>query len=280
MSVCLCVFSLKGGMNLKKDISVDMMKRLDRLSGKFDRKQIFRDFLYLTAYQISNRTDPVHLNKRLKSADELWKKYTKQERVLFSEMLELLLAEISQNSRKGQLEDILGGIFEQLGSSRNLGQDFTPSSICRLMAGLVGLPTEEKIITLNEPSCGSGSMVLAYAELMQSQGRNYCSDLVVLAQDLDIYCVLMTYIQLSLYGIPAVVLHGNTITVEEFDRWYTPVYILDRWVWRMPLGMTDKRSLDDEKLKIFQEPMYGLIRYPEWMSIRKTNAEEACYDAV
>ena len=269
MSVCLCVFSLKGGMNLKKDVSAEMMRRLDRLSGKFDRKQIFRDFLYLTAYQISNRTDPVHLNRRLKSADELWKKYTKQERVLFSEMLELLLAGISQNSRKGQLEDILGGIFEQLGSSRNLGQDFTPPSICRLMAGLVGLPTEEKIITLSEPACGSGSMILAYAELMQSQGRNYCSDLVVLAQDLDIYCVLMTYIQLSLYGIPAVVLHGNTITVEEFDRWYTLVYILDRWVWRMPLGMTDKRSPDDEKLKIFQEPMYGWIRYPELMNAQK-----------
>lgn len=273
-------FWLKGEMSLKKDISVEMMKRLDRLSGWFGRKQIFRDFLYLTAYQISNRTDPVHLSKRLRSAGEIRKQYTKQELGLFSEMQELLLAGISRNSCKGQLEDILGNIFEQLGSSKALGQDFTPPSICRLMAGLIGAPTEKKIITLNEPSCGSGSMILAYAELMQSHGRNYCSELVVLAQDIDIQCVLMTYIQLSLYGVPAVVLHGNTITVEEFDRWYTPVYIWDRWVWRKPLGMTNKRSLDDEKLKVCQEPMYGLIRYPDWMSVRKVNAKEACCDAV
>lgn len=148
------------------------------------------------------------------------------------------------------------------------------------MAGLTGVPAEEKVVTLNEPSCGSGSMILAYAEMMQKHGRNYCSELVVLAQDLDIHCVLMTYIQLSLYGIPAVVLHGNTITTEEFDRWYTPIYILDRWVWRKPLGMTGKRSLDDEKLKVCQEPMYGLIRYPEWISVHKANVEEACSDAV
>jgi len=101
-----------------------------------------------------------------------------------------------------------------------------------------------------------------------------------LGEDLDIHCVLMAYIQLSLYGIPAVVLHGNTITTEEFDRWYTPIYILDRWVWRKPLGMTGKRSLDDEKLKVCQEPMYGLIRYPEWISVHKANVEEACCNAV
>ena len=44
--------------------------------------------------------------------------------------------------------------------------------------------------------------------------------------------------------------------------------------------MTNKRSLDDEKLKVCQEPMYGLIRYQEWMSVRKANAKEACCDAV
>ena len=268
-------------MSLKKDIPAEIMKQMERLSGRFNRRQIFRDFLYLTAYQISNRTDPVHLEKRLKLAREVWKNYSSQAIALFSSILELFLDGISQNSDMGQLEDILGPVFERLGSgSRALGQDFTPASVCRLMARLTGVPAEEKVVTLNEPSCGSGSMILAYAEMMQKHGRNYCSELVVLAQDLDIHCVLMAYIQLSLYGIPAVVLHGNTITTEEFDRWYTPIYILDRWVWRKPLGMTGKRSLDDEKLKVCQEPMYGLIRYPEWISVHKANVEEACCNAV
>ncbi len=32
----------------------------------------------------------------------------------------------------------------------------------------------------------------------------------------------MTYIQLSLYGIPAVVIHGNTLTQEAWSEWFTP----------------------------------------------------------
>ena len=42
----------------------------------------------------------------------------------------------------------------------------------------------------------------------------------------------MCYLQLALYGIPAVVVHGNSLTLEEWSRWYTPVYILEGWGWR------------------------------------------------
>ena len=43
------------------------------------------------------------------------------------------------------------------------------------------------------------------------------------AQDIDIRCVWMAYIQLSLYGIPAVVIHGDTLAMKEWSRWYTPL---------------------------------------------------------
>jgi len=39
----------------------------------------------------------------------------------------------------------------------------------------------------------------------------------------------MAYVQLSLYGIPAVVIHGNTLTLDEWSHWYTPLYILHGW---------------------------------------------------
>jgi len=32
----------------------------------------------------------------------------------------------------------------------------------------------------------------------------------------------MAYIQLSLYGNPAVIIHGNALTVEEWSHWFTP----------------------------------------------------------
>ena len=58
---------------------------------------------------------------------------------------------------------------------------------------------------------------------------NYCAQLVVTATDIDLKCVYMCYLQLALYGIPAVVIHGNTITVEEWSYWFTPVYVIHGW---------------------------------------------------
>jgi hypothetical protein len=39
----------------------------------------------------------------------------------------------------------------------------------------------------------------------------------------------MTYIQLSLYGIPAIVRHGNSLTMQSWSQWLTPVYIMGGW---------------------------------------------------
>lgn len=61
---------------------------------------------------------------------------------------------------------------------------------------------------------------------------NYCTQLVITATDIDLKCVHMCYLQLSLYGIPAVVIHGNTLTLEEWSHWFTPIYVLHGWRWR------------------------------------------------
>lgn len=87
--------------------------------------------------------------------------------------------------------------------------------------------------------------------------------MVVTATDVDIKCVWMTYLQLSLYGIPAVVIHGNSLSMQEHSRWYTPVYILDGWVWRQTCGNDDKRYPEDEAFKRAADPMYAAIRDAE-----------------
>ena len=79
-------------------------------------------------------------------------------------------------------------------------------------------------ITINEPSCGSGTMVIAAAWAMQQRNMEYQRNALFIAQDIDIRCVWMAYIQFCLYRIPAVVIHGNTLTCEEWSRWYTPYF--------------------------------------------------------
>lgn len=83
----------------------------------------------------------------------------------------------------------------------------------------------------------------------------------VCAVDIDIRCAMMTYIQLSYLGIPAVVIHGDTLSAKEFTRFYTPVYILNNWIWREQMSITDTTCLDDEKLKCMLEPVCAVMKY-------------------
>ena len=57
---------------------------------------------------------------------------------------------------------------------------------------------------------------------LKDDGINYQNSVYVEAWDLDMVCALMAYIQFSLYGIPAIVVHGNSITQECYSEWYTP----------------------------------------------------------
>ena len=86
---------------------------------------------------------------------------------------------------------------------------------------------QQKYLTICEPCIGSGAMVLGLANDLARKNINYCQRMVVTGTDIDLKCVHMAYLQLSLYGIPAVIIHGNTLTCEEWSRWYTPVYIAE-----------------------------------------------------
>jgi hypothetical protein len=53
------------------------------------------------------------------------------------------------------------------------------------------------------------------------------------AQDIDAKAARMTYVQLALLGVPAVVVTGNTLTLEERERWYTPAHVMFGWSQRL-----------------------------------------------
>ena len=48
----------------------------------------------------------------------------------------------------------------------------------------------------------------------------------MLGEYIDIRCVHMTYLQLSLAGVPAIVKHTNSLTRETWDIWKTPAFIM------------------------------------------------------
>jgi len=144
-----------------------------------------------------------------------------------------LVLELEKRATTTGPEDVLGSLYFELGLSSKLqAQVFTPQPVSDFMAqitiGQESIP-ECGYITVVEPTCGSGVMVTSVCKTMLDNGLNYNKQLLVTATDIDIMCVHMTYLQLSLYGVPAVVIHGNTLTQEEWSRWYTPLYTLQGW---------------------------------------------------
>jgi len=102
--------------------------------------------------------------------------------------------------------DVLGPLYMAIASkckSQALGQYFTPGAVTKLMAMMtVGRlpPVKEKpIITIGEPSAGSGAMLLATCGyILEQEKRAGLRRLELTAIDLDPLCCSMTSAQLLL----------------------------------------------------------------------------------
>lgn len=232
--------------------------------GRISERDVFRDFIALVALQISALTDPVH-PKRAKHLEKLLENYEEAEQDAFFHTFQELARTIAQNAEAGIYQDLFSVPYmEYCSVKHSLKQDFSPSGVGNLIGQLVfeGHPElpPEGYMTLNDATCGSGTLLLEAVGRFAAKGFNPSEQLVIQASDVDAYCVQMTYIQLSLYGVPAVVIHGEVIAMEEYERWYTPVYLWDKWVWRAPMSFGTVRNRSDEALKMLDEPMYALCR--------------------
>lgn len=216
------------------DHKKNMVKLFEKLAYRYSTWEVFSDFLEMAAITLSNSVNFKGWKERETKYLSIISKYTKEEASIFPELFgELTMAlEIPG--------DYLGEVFMELGlSNKWKGQFFTPYNLCLLMAQL---SLDEKIeteinskgfITVNEPTCGGGAMIIALAQVIKEKGFNPQKQLKVIAQDLDIKAIHMTYIQLSLLGIPAQVIHANTLSMEVFEVWETPFYKLGSWQYKM-----------------------------------------------
>lgn len=174
--------------------------------------------------------------------------------------------------------DILGAVFgamELHNASR--GQFFTPMHVCQLMAGLQMADGHHQqaidskgYITVMEPACGSGAMVIAMALTMQEQGYSYQRQLHVTATDIDARAAHMAYVQFSLLHIPAVVVVGNSLTVEAREVWHTPAHILGGWHHRLAKDQDEQEQSSGSvrpESKPHPEPEQEPVKIPlPWQS--------------
>ena len=195
-----------------------------------DKWQVFCDFVELAAIAISNQYDFIHHDEREERYLNLAGTYTRPEMDRFCSMFSCVFT--SSRLTEDDPKDFLGEIYHELElHNKWKGQFFTPMPLCSLMAEFQMEDAEKTLnektyLTINDPCSGSGALLLGYAAALKRHKIDYQTKMLAVATDIDLKCVHMAYIQLSLYGIPAVVIHGNTLTVEEWAHWFTPAMCL------------------------------------------------------
>ena len=218
---------------------------LKSLGTKHSIWNVFEDWLKVCSISISNAVDWNQANEREEQYLETINKYTPEEQKILTKTFAELVNALQKEAETGGPCDLLGKVFHALElHNKYHGQFFTPFHICEFMGqvalgdgGEAGNVASEALhkkgyLSVCEPCVGSGGMVLGFAKAMQQNHMNYCNQMVAYCCDIDIKCVHMAYLQLSLYGIPAVIIHGNSLTNEEWSRWYTPVYMINGWPMR------------------------------------------------
>jgi len=209
-----------------------IIKEFENLGRHKDLWEIFKDFLQMAAIAISNVTDKGQKQGREKDYLETAKKYTKEELLKFSEILALVTEEMDKEPR-----DILGEVFMQLElGNKWKGQFFTPIHLAKLMSDITFDDVEiEKhgYLTVTDEAVGGGVTMVALVKTMLNKGYNPQKQLVIECGDLDIKSVYMTYIQLSLLGIPARVKEQDALTQDLKSVWYTPMFKWGGWQWKL-----------------------------------------------
>lgn len=212
-----------------------IIKSIASLSGKYTPYQVFTDWITLTALAIQNSCDIVK-GEMYQDREELYcnisQKYTADELKTMADMTGALTIEL-----ENRFGDILGDIYMRSGcGSKYTGQFFTPYHLSYLTAKLTyenqfSHLDENDVVEVNEPSTGGGGMMIALAQIMKECGMNYQKRLHVVAQDLDWNGVYMTYIQLSLLGVKAIIVQGDTLC-EPYHKGYD-----ERRIFRTPAEM-------------------------------------------
>ncbi len=219
----------------------DFRKILERISHRHDTRHVFDAFTRFAACALSAQTRETEYLEEAK-------RWEKQELELFAEAFAVLVLEMESKP----FEDIIGGYYMEFAISQKgqqwNGEFHTPKPICDLMARITlgnteSFPTEGPI-TVCEPACGAGAMILSLAEVCLPDVRRR---LRVMAIDINRTACDMAFINTTLWGIPTRVIHGNALSMECWAAWSNIHYIIP-W---LPLAL---RILTPEAMEQGEPP--------------------------
>ncbi len=191
----------------------DFRKILERIFHRHDTRHVFDAFTRFAACALSAQTREAEYLEEAKG-------WEKQDLDLIAEAFAALILEMEAKP----FEDLIGGYYMEFALShkgqRWNGEFHTPKHICDLMARIAfgnieSFPAEGPI-TVCEPACGAGAMILSLAQICPPQVRRR---LRVTAIDINRTACDMAFINTTLWGIPTRVIHGNALSMECWAAW-------------------------------------------------------------
>ena len=172
---------------------------------------VFSDFCRIVACCLAMQTREDEYLERIKG-------YAKDE----LDQLARAMASLINEMEDKPFEDVLGVYYTEAiagAGQQARGELYTPPSVSQMMSNMTvdadRVRAEGKPITVGDPCCGSGSMILTLAQTLKPDHHLIRATL----QDINPVACDMAYINTTLWGIPTEVILGDTIQAECRSRW-------------------------------------------------------------
>lgn len=239
----------------------DIVKLFRANVGRRGIYEVFTDFVEMYALAIRNSVsklipgDEEGFAEREDDFERIKSAYTDQEMQRFAEAFATVVLIM-----EAEPQDVLGRLYMELEiSDAHMGQFYTPYDIAKLMADMqVGDLADhfetKQFVTVHEPACGAGAMIVAMTQALQYRGINFQERMHVTCEDLSLVAVHMVYIHLTLLHVPAIVHRRNTLTLETFFTWPTPAHVLGLWDYRLRERPANLRPANDMLPVLAPEP--------------------------
>ncbi len=210
------------------DLRKQFIKAFGHLAHHRERHEVLADFLEMAFCAVRKKTLPPG-----PAADALEDRYmavvnrnTNEDVRAMPELLGITALALQEGGC-----DFLGQVVVELElPNAHMGQFFTPYDVSRMMAEMTfdtvdEIIAEQGFVTVQEPACGAGGMIIAAADAIERKGFDIARQLYVDGIDISPTCFKMSYLQASLRGIPATIRRGNTLSLEMFEQAVTPAFL-------------------------------------------------------
>jgi type I restriction-modification system DNA methylase subunit len=240
---------------IKIDYKNEFITILKKISYKKTNREIFNDWLIMASAALYSWKKDMKVEEEYK---QISKQYSEEQLTKFAQLLGITSLALQKNN-----DDFLGNIYNILGLiDRKLGQFFSPYNIAHMMAEIstdVNMK-ENKIYKVYDPACGSGVMLLAIARVTINYKNDNNKNILLVGRDIDSQCVHMTFIQLSLLKVPAIVMCGNSLINEiQWQRetlWYHVYNIEERLIEQEKKENNIKPKMVNSILNHFQRELF------------------------